>query len=68
MFIPVKENWKKYTQRQYDHEKIAREIYQTVGHPSIKDYKNIIDMNAINNCLVTIEDIDIRENIFGPDI
>ena len=38
-----------------------------VGHPSIKYYKNIIKTNTIN-CPVTMEDIDICEKIFGPNI
>ena len=47
---------------------MARELYQTVRHPSIKEYKNIIIVNAINNCTITIADIDICEKILGPDI
>ena len=38
---------KRYTQQKHEREDIGRELYQTVVHPSIKDYKNIIRMNAI---------------------
>ena len=47
MLSPVKENLKHYIQWKFEGEKTAREIYQTVGHLSIKDYKNIDKMNTI---------------------
>ena len=47
MLIIVEEDLKKYTQQKHEHENTARELYQMVGHPSIKDYKRIIKMNAI---------------------
>ena len=64
----VEENRNHYTQRQYEHAKIARELYHTVGCPSMKDYKNIIKINAINNFPATMEDIETCENILGPNI
>ena len=39
-----------------------------MGHTSIKDFKKIIKMNAIKLCPVKMEDIDICENIFGPNM
>ena len=47
---------------------MARELYHTVGHPSIQDYKIIINMNAIKIFFVAIEDMDIYEKIFGTNI
>ena len=49
MLSIMEENQRHYNQQQYEREKTARKIYQTVGHPSIKDYKNIIKMNEIKN-------------------
>ena len=37
-------------------------------NPSVRDFKNIICMNGIKNNPVTIEDINISEKIYGPDI
>ena len=68
MLSTVEENLKHYTQQQYKSAKIARELYQKVGHTSIKDNKKIIKMNEMKNCTVTMEDIDVCENIFGTDI
>jgi hypothetical protein len=36
--------------------------------PSIQDFKAIISSNAIRNNPVTLEDINIAERIFGPEI
>ena len=42
-------------------------MYHIVGARSIENFKSLIKMNMIKNCLVTIEDLDIEEKIFGPD-
>ena len=47
MLSTMEENLKHYTQQKYERENIGRELYHTVGHPSIKYYNNIIKMNAI---------------------
>ena len=39
-----------------------------MGHTLIKHYKKIIKINAINNCPVTMKDINICEKIFYPYI
>ena len=62
----MEENRKHYTQPQYEHANIARKRYPIVGHPSIKDYNNIIRMNEMKKNPVKMDDIDICEKIFGP--
>jgi len=64
----VEENKSMYTDHQVAKAKRARELCHAVGTPSIKDFKAIITMNCIKNNPVTIEDIDIAEKTFGPDI
>ena len=64
----VEENKRFYTDRQIERAKTARKLYNTIGNPSVHDFKNLIKMNSIKNCPVTIEDINIAENIFGKDI
>ena len=39
-----------------------------LAYPSIRDYKNAIKYNYIKDCPVTIDDINIAEDIFGLDI
>jgi len=36
--------------------------------PSLSDFKAILQMNSIKNNPITIEDVNIAEKIFGPDI
>ena len=46
----------------------ARELYPTLGHPSLEDFKKVIKANMIQHNLVTLEDIHMAEAIFGTDI
>ena len=64
----VKENASFYTKRQYERALETQKFYNTIGNPSLNDFKSIIKMNAIKNCPITLKDIDIAEQIFGKDI
>jgi Reverse transcriptase (RNA-dependent DNA polymerase) len=64
----VKENKLLYTDRQVQRAKLARNIYHAIGTPSLKDFKLIITSNMIKNIPITIDDINIAEKIFGPDV
>jgi hypothetical protein len=64
----ISENREGYTQRQFDNAKQARKLYHIIGCPSIENFKAILRQNIIKNCPVTIEDVNIAERIFGPDI
>ena len=43
-------------------------LYHAVGTPSVKDFKTIINLNAIQDNPITVQDIKMAEKIFGPDI
>ena len=62
------ENRKHHTQKNFECARISRELYYTVGHYSIKEDKNSIKMNGINNIPFMIKDFGIREKIISPDI
>ena len=64
----VADNARFYTNRQISRAKTARDLLHATGCPSVQDLKTIIKSNSIANCPVTLDDIDIAENIFGPDI
>ena len=64
----VEENKLLYTPRQVQQAQKARELYQALGNPSLKDFKAIIKMNSISNNPVTLADIKTAETIFGRDI
>jgi hypothetical protein len=38
------------------------------GTPTIETFKTLIKMNAIRNCPVTTDDVNIAKKIFGPDM
>ena len=64
----IQENMKMCTPREVLQAKKARGLYQTLGTPSTHDFKAIVRSNTIKGCPVTLEHIEIAEQIFGPDI
>ena len=48
--------------------KAARDFLHLVGFPSLKDLKKIIMMNVIANCPITHDDVNITEEIYGPNM
>jgi hypothetical protein len=64
----VAENRQGYTLRQIEPTKEARRLYHIVGTPTVNNFKLLLQMNVIRNCPVTVEDVNISEKIFGPDM
>jgi hypothetical protein len=64
----VEENKLLYTARQLEKAKLSGQIYHAMGAPSITDFKAIVQSNMIKNLPITIEDIKIAEDVYGPDI
>jgi len=64
----LQENRNFYTHRQFERAKKARDFYHTMNCPSIPDLLAILRMNLVKNCPITVEDVKIMKNIFGPDI
>jgi hypothetical protein len=64
----VAKNRQGYTLRQFKRAKEARRLYHIVGIPTVNKFKSLLQMNVIQNCPVAVEDVNISENIFGPDI
>ncbi len=60
----VEENTKFNRMHQFDRAKNARDLYNTLGTPSVNDFKAIF----ITNNPVTTDDNKIAEKIFGPEI
>ena len=46
----------------------ARVTYRTLGSLTVDNFKKVLQQNLIKNCPVTLEDVEIAEDIFGPDI
>ena len=47
---------------------VARDIYTTFIYPSAKEYKWVIQINQINNCPVTVHDVEIAQKVWGKNI
>jgi hypothetical protein len=62
------ENKAFYTNQQFAKAKKVCKLYHALGTPSIQDFKAMLQMNLIANNLITVEDIEIAEQIFGSDI
>ena len=63
-----KENSAWYTKRQVQKAREARNLYQMMMFPSVADFKSAIKFNYIEDCPITVEDIEAAEKIFGKDI
>ena len=61
-----KENGKWHTKWQ-NKAKEAQNLHQMMMFPSASNFKNAIKMNHIHNCLVTVDNINVAEDIFGKD-
>ena len=57
-----------HTKRQQDRPERARALHHAIGHPSVRDFKHIIQTNQIKNCPVTMDDIKTWLNICGKDV
>ena len=64
----VNENKKGYTQKQFERAVAARALYHNVGAPTMENFKKMIQANMIRNNPITVEDVNIAEKIFGPDV
>ena len=48
--------------------KIARELYEAMGTPTVNDLKAMIRMNLIKNNVVTTDDVNLATKAYGPDV
>ena len=64
----VKKNELYYKERQLKAARMAKAILCGIGHPTVHDYKSIIQRNLIKDCPVTLKDIEVMEAVYGPDV
>jgi hypothetical protein len=64
----IEENKLMFINRQIQKAKVARQLYHSLGTPSVKDFKTIIITNSIKSLPVTLEDMKTTEAIYRPDI
>ena len=68
IFQTVEENKKCFRKRQYKRASSARNIYDMVGAPILRNLKLMIRQIIIHNFPVMVEYIEIADNIVGPDV
>ena len=64
----VKENMQGYTQREIQNAKKAREFYTMCMKLTVQNLKHLVNSNFIKNCPITINNINIAENVNGPNV
>ena len=64
----VSENKSGFTKRQIKAAEAARTLYATLLYPSLKDFKWVLSSNHIQNCPVTVQDVDVASKIWGKNI
>jgi hypothetical protein len=64
----VAENEAKYTKREVEAAKTARDLIGRLGVPSIKELADMISRGSIANCPVTRADLSRALDIYGPDL
>jgi hypothetical protein len=68
MVNTMEENKKFFTPRQFERAKIARDLFHSLGCPSLMNLKGALRMNLIRDNPVTTKDVDLAEHMFGPDV
>ena len=68
MVHTVTQNKELYSERQVNQAEQAKRTYAMIGHPSQKDFENIIKLNILPDCPITVNDIKIAGKIFGTEI
>ena len=57
-----------YTKQQLKGAELAKQLYATLGYPSVKDFRWMVQSNQIKDCPVTVQDIESAHKIWGKDI
>lgn len=58
----------KYTKREIEDAKAARELFIRMGRPSEKDFMRLISSGAVRDSGVTTKAVEIAHDVFGKDI
>jgi len=66
--VTVAQEEARYTLRDVQKAKQAKEVIRRLGHPSVVDTIQKINSGAINNCPVTVEDVKRAIDIYGVEL
>jgi len=57
-----------YSSRDVVRADFAKKVQEIIGRPSTNDFLSIISNNLLPNCKVTVQDIKMAEDIYGPNL
>ena len=57
----VEDNMMGLTRRQIERAKLSRKIYNNIGLPTVKKFKDMVSKNMKSNCPISVEDIKNAE-------
>ena len=63
----VEDNESRCSECQVKRAKKAQELHGTVGCPRANDFENMIENDSMNNCPVTLEDVEVAKDTHGKD-
>jgi hypothetical protein len=64
----IRERYEGYTKREVMAARSAREAQAMMGHPTDREFRNMVRTNMIQNCPITVEAVDHSNKLFGPDL
>ena len=65
----LSENRKFYTMQEFRNAKRARALYHNSGYMTVDDFKKVLRTpGQIANCPVTVQDVIVAEDLFGPSL
>ena len=68
-FLSVQEQIRqRFSKREYEDAKKARDLHAMVGYPSESDFKKMITYGLVHNWDVTLKDVENAQEIFGKSI
>lgn len=64
----VQSNKLRFTPRQLKQANLARRVYGMIGHPSPRDFLTMVQSNQLQNCPISVDDVKLAIQVYGPDI
>ncbi|KAL7503385.1 hypothetical protein ACHAXN_001183 [Cyclotella atomus] len=64
----IRERYEGYTKQEIEAARSAREAQAMMGHPTDREFRNMVRTNMIQNCPITVEAVDHSNKLFGPDL
>jgi hypothetical protein len=64
----VADNKNRYTDRDYKQAMVARKLQNTIGRPSERRYKKIVNKHLMKNCPINLDDIVAADDILGSNL